>query len=447
MSLGNWETHLDACPYKLCHFLHQRVMNPHHGRAAARPIAPITSAILADRAWIARRIRNNCLRQHCHALVKSLRHPHFPVLRPACARLLNKLETESRILFELHPTEFAVIPAVMRLCAYEAMWLRKPEEWQPNPNDEALEQWADLLRHLLAQFPVPGFLDAAWQIKGTLNHFERDCWCALGYGRSVKKVAGFPESVSSRVLHLALTSGEGLSLTSAIWHAQLKYLDATPALQSAVMASRVPHELSNHALWVRVIAKFAAGANDMSGQFALVADTLTAIKAHRGSDQVEQLLRLPLPSLIRHGIRFVTQLLQANGHLLTEDQVRHSAERAELSRLAAASWVPMLGSVRLLGAWSVEELCNLDALKAEGRAMNHCVAGYAHRCKSGTSAIFSLRNHLTDAEGVTQGKSYATIEVHPRTRQVVQVRAFRNKPASNSIMNKIQEWAAMRGLN
>ena len=138
---------------------------------------------------------------------------------------------------------------------------------------------------------------------------------------------------------------------------------------------------------------------EWQGHFGLVADTLVAAQNHRGAGQVERLLRLPLETLIRHGIRYITLLLQANGHLLTEDQVRKAAEKAELKKLVEARWAPVLGGepfgsklgkIRARATWRVEELSSLDALRAEGEAMGHCVARYAHRCRSSELGVRRL---------------------------------------------------------
>jgi len=411
--------------------------------------------ILRGGAWVARRIQNNCLRQHCHVLATTFRSHNLAPLKAVAARLLFVLETRSRVLTELHPTEFSAVAAAARLAAYAPSWLRAPEDWWPEAGIGARAQWADLLRHVLARYPSSTFLDPAWEICGPLIHFERDCWCALAQGRSLRKVPGFPESVSGRVLHEALTRGRGRNLTEAIWLAQLRSLGASPSLERAVLSSRVPRELTKHARWMRLAAKFAAGREALAGHFGVVADTLVAVQNHRGPGQVEQLLRLPLETLIRHGIRYVTRLLQANGHLLTEDQVQEAAERAELKRLVEARWAPVLGGVpygskfgriRARATWRIEELSSVDALRAEGEAMGHCVARYAHRCRSGSSAIFSVRHYRADDESYADGVSCATVEVQPRSRRVVQIRGARNRPVNNTVMTIVSEWAAAHEL-
>ncbi len=431
-------------------------MNPHHGRALARPQAPVLPVILRGGAWTARRIRQNTLRQHCHILGTAFRRPDLAALKARCARILLALETRSRILIDLHPRELNVVPVVARLAAYRPDWLRRPEDWQPDAEADARLQWADFLRHLLARYPVPSFLDAAWQTRGPLRHLERDCWCALAQGRRLRDEApGFPRSVGSRLLHEALTNDRARSLVEAIWLAQLHRLGASPALEKAVLSSRVLGEFSDHARWKRLAEKFAAGNDAQAVHFGLVADTLVAVQNHQGNKQAEQLRRLPLEMLISHSIRFTTRLLQASGHLLTEAQVRSAAETGQLKKLAFSRWLPLLGgkpfasrigNVRGHAFWQIEELHSVDALQEESRVMSHCVQSYARRCRAGNSAIFSVRHYPANDAGPSAGVSCATVEVHPATRKVVQVLAARNRPVNNTIASIIREWSAAHNL-
>nr|WP_294228364.1 PcfJ domain-containing protein [Prosthecobacter sp.] len=91
-------------------------------------------------------------------------------------------------------------------------------------------------------------------------------------------------------------------------------------------------------------------------------------------------------------------------------------------------------------------MSSLASLKQEGVAMSHCVFGYARRCREGSSAIFSLRHLEIASDGATRAVSYATIEVHPPSRKIVQIRAFRNRPVNNSCQRMIHEWARQNNL-
>lgn len=413
--------------------------------------------ILAGRTWTARQVRNNNLRQHCHALARCFRNPQLKVLRKICTRLFTILETRSRVFLDLHPRHLGLVEAVIRLGAYEAQWIRPPEDWHPvaDGNQTAEDEWADFLRHLLAQYPVPRFLDSAWFAKGALEHFERDCWCAVGWGRSLREVNGFPPRLSNRVLHQALYHTQEVTLPAALIRAQLEAAKAPPALQQEVMASDAVTELGRFDLWQRLIEKFATDTGAQAAHFATVSQALVIVQDQEGPAQMENLIRLPLAVLIQHSQNRLALLLRSHGCLMTAEAIQKAARKRELIRQAKTCWPPMLGSESLEPGksdssgstlWRMEELCSLRELQDEGRVMHHCVAGYTRRCKQGTSAIFSLRKRRTVEGEDDEVTSYVTIEVHPRKRKMVQIRAFKNRPVNGACMNLISQWARSNGL-
>ena len=75
--------------------------------------------------------------------------------------------------------------------------------------------------------------------------------------------------------------------------------------------------------------------------------------------------------------------------------------------------------------------------------MRHCVATYANACAAGHSSIWSVRHRWCD-EGVTG--SALTIEVHPRTASIVQVRGTANARPSGWPLELVRRWAAREGL-
>jgi hypothetical protein len=91
--------------------------------------------------------------------------------------------------------------------------------------------------------------------------------------------------------------------------------------------------------------------------------------------------------------------------------------------------------------WDITELTNSAQLRAEGVALQHCVASYSHRCWRGSSRIWSLRSK-TDSNI----RPVVTIEVDPMKKQIVQTRGFRNRPASGKALQLLRRWAARENL-
>jgi hypothetical protein len=81
--------------------------------------------------------------------------------------------------------------------------------------------------------------------------------------------------------------------------------------------------------------------------------------------------------------------------------------------------------------WTFIELTSVKDLYLEGKAMRHCVSSYGGRCASGYSVIASLRFN---------GERKVTIELNPRTKQIVQAKGAYNKEATDEEKSVIASW-------
>ena len=238
-----------------------------------------------------------------------------------------------------------------------------------------------------------------------------------------------------------------MTFIGAIWEAQLETFNAAPRLGAAVMASRAGREINRHEVWARLAAKFASGTETDAGRFELVADALAVIREDQGPVRVDALLRLPLEALIRYCTRFVVELF-------AKEWADGTEARTLCARHGGLCWKPRFGPEPFISqrprkgsrSWRIEELCSVDALKAEGGVMSHCVASYVDRCRLGYSAVFSVRRVTVDRAGEPDITSYATVEVRPRSRRVLQIQAYENRSPSSTVMSIVREWATAKGL-
>ena len=81
--------------------------------------------------------------------------------------------------------------------------------------------------------------------------------------------------------------------------------------------------------------------------------------------------------------------------------------------------------------WSFVELTSGSQLFDEGQRLNHCVASYAGRCAAGYSAIVSLR---------CADRPTITLEINPRTKQIVQARGFYNRNMGSKESRIVKLW-------
>lgn len=91
------------------------------------------------------------------------------------------------------------------------------------------------------------------------------------------------------------------------------------------------------------------------------------------------------------------------------------------------------------------ELTNNRALAEEGKVQRHCVFTYTSRCIQGSSRIVSFRwTHLFDQPIAPITR--VTVEINPTRNEVVQIRGWGNRRASDDELWFIRAWAGELGL-
>ncbi|WP_193212425.1 PcfJ domain-containing protein [Luteolibacter marinus] len=434
-------------------------MSFHRSRTGAD--LSIVSGIIAGRPWVAATVKNPHLRKHGRALGRTFRQGRAVTdeLRGPCLRLFESVARQSQLLVRGHPLERDLVPMLVRVAAYAAEWLRPPEAWRAPAGAAPKEQWEDLLRHLFVEWPMPGFFYSAWRVRGDLRVLERDWFCHVGGGGSWRKAVDFPPSISSRAVHHALMAPADLTIRQALRWGQLMALGAPQALVDDVLGSGMVGDLSNDAVWSRLFAKLVAAGDFDAREFGVIADVLLELMAHFHFNFVRRLLDRPLAELRRHAFgrwRGLLAAAAAEGIRFRNPDVTRTGLRAELRHLTEAAWEPMPGIARFeverreqgvekSSVWWIGERLNHAQLMAEGREMRHCVSGYWRRCRSGRSAIFSLRQ-LHPAVAPERVVSRLTIEVDRGTRRIVQARGKWNRWPDEMEFGILAEWARSNGL-
>ena len=420
--------------------------------AGSRAPACVVFDIIDGRPWKARAIRNNHLRQHCHVLARTFRSDPLtnPSLRPAMRDLLHAVIQRTRLLETTHPSEFQLIPALTRLAAYAGNWLRQPSDWT-GVAGSPVTQLHGLMAHLFERYPIPAFFRNAWFVKGETRYLERDWYCRIAAGGSLRGAVGFPPSVTARALHLAMRAPDHLTIRQALRWGQLKAVDAADHLIREVLASRMVKDLSNDEVWSRLIEKMSAARQRRQGDFGLISDALRCFLREEKTAHAQRILALPYRDLVRHCRSFWKQLRDATleDELICNSWDLHCPDVREALFLHQFSYVePMLpgkpwsfveGPRFQETEWRMIELTWRHQLVAEGKAMRHCVGSYWRKCRDHESAIFSLRSY----EGTTGSdmQRHLTIEVNRQSRRVLQIRGKYNRSFFATKLREIAEWA------
>jgi PcfJ-like protein len=315
--------------------------------------------------------------------------------------------------------------ALVALSARRSAWIRPPEDWRA-PTHNADRQFQSLLRHLLATYEVPPFLEAAWFEGLSPEGIQHQDWYLhVARGKNIRTAEGLPVPLTRMQAHHYLHAPDDLGIVAAFRWAKVIDLGGDDRLARAVLATRIGSTFGDEVFWDSVVRWFIAHPALDPSHYGPIIDYLRRQKLgdpDRGSpaDQPPESPRQP--NLCMKG-RTPETMLRA---------VREwHRELAQATRTVVPSWGPSgiagfahhedNGEERRV--YEIAELLSTAELRDEGSAMQHCVASYASECASGRTSIWSLTLRL----GTGRTIRLATIELRNRDRTIVQVRRRCNK--------------------
>lgn len=155
-----------------------------------------------------------------------------------------------------------------------------------------------------------------------------------------------------------------------------------------------------------------------------------AIHEHR--DYIDQLDRLD----IEHPDYFPPDLHEAHTRLSQRERMVRRRDLNDPFRIRRH----LLGWMRYRwGGMFIRPIDSPAEIVLEGEQQNNCVAGYAQRHADGRTAIFVLR------QAAKQSVSWYTVEINPRTLEIIQCRGYHNRelsPAEEEAKDKFMaHWA------
>ena len=321
-------------------------------------------------------------------------------------------------------------------------WVRGPVGWKPRSRN-ARRQFIALARHLLAHYPVPAFLDAAWLREDPAAAAYQEWYLRAARGESLAGAPG-PISLSRRVAHHLLRTTQDLTIEQAIRRAQVIALGGDECLANALLGSRIGSRFENEDFWRTVIAWFIDRPDLDRVHVGPVVDYLHHVRfvPVRGfrAPGVRDAAAALRPHLTMRGrsaatlLREVEEWHQALGRGPGARNVEWSA-----SGIREGEWeVGRPG--RDLCVWRVHELVTGVALHAEGRLMRHCVSTYVGACRAGRCSIWSL-----EREAYEGTEKRLTIEVNA-SRTIVQCRGRANRRPRADEVEILRRWAREAGL-
>ena len=364
--------------------------------------------------------------------------------RDALRRLLLRVHDETYLL-----NGAAYVQAVLRLGQRYAQWVLQPDDWRARSHN-ASRQLASLSRHLLACYPVPAFMDAAWTTDNKADARRHQAWFIhIGRGENIRTADDLPVPLTKLMAHHVLLAPGECSIPQALRWGQLAGTGVPERIAHAMLGSRIGGHFADpaqEAFWLSVFQFFARHPMLDPHQVGPVIDYLHHQKfvpvgpVNVGGTFVQ---RGPAqPGLSMKGRTPETLVAQV---IAWHRQLRRSRVTG-----ADVTWAScgIDGYDRLEGEpgnqrrFSVTELLSGAELRAEGAVMKHCVGTYTWSCQSGRTAIYSLRHE--DRDGL---RHLATIEVDVRTRQITQARTKHNAATTQLDQRIMSAWATTARLS
>ncbi len=318
---------------------------------------------------------------------------------------------------------------LVALAHNQAYWLRDVATWEPTGNCP-VRQFGSLARHLLANHPIPNFMDLVWFIDPSKEARRKQKWFRhLGLGGGIHGT-DIPVRLTKQMAHHFMNAPDHYSVEEAFRWGQVLGYGGEPALVEAVISTRLGRRFDHETYWAKVIQFFVHNAELVIGHVGPIVEYLRFQK---------HLFKLepPLPEKRKAVIRLLEQVKKwqppTRATSSTPSIRWDSMEIKGLEYDEDQRW-----SRR---TWTIRELLDSSELIVEGRVMRHCVASYVGRCAKQRSSIWSMTcfSYL--------GQEHVlTIEVDPNTRTVVQAKAKRDSHPSPEARKIMLRWARQVGL-
>lgn len=307
------------------------------------------------------------------------------------------------------------------VCLFAPFWVRSPKTWDQNGSAAAF------LDHIFTLYEVPRFLYSQWFRELNVARFKWLCWfIMLGQGGSLKRAGElFQWNIPNRFqFHLQNAPADATPIEACIY-AEVKRLGGC-----GIDFARV---IRNLALVIDPTESSAKASH--SGFWH---ETVRWLINHRDAitDEQSDLILSWAMHKYTEAERAHAQPFSWKGRSVGATLERSVAYRRQVKRVWSGykwnshGWDWTMDQAPI-GTWSFIELTSGEDLFLEGQAMHHCVTGYAARCASGYSAIFSVR--LDDSRRIT-------VEINPRTTQLVQARGASNRKAQAEEQSAIRQW-------
>ncbi len=336
---------------------------------------------------------------------------------------------------------YPYLDGLIALARARHCWIREPREWRARSHN-ARRQFTSLVRHVVAKYFVPEFLDAAWLRSDAAAAGFRSWFLAVARGESIRHTAA-PIPFTRRSLHHFLQAPADYAIEEAVRFGQVRAMGGSRVLVDAVLGSRIGTRFEHDGFWSTVLQFFVRH---------------PGLERHVGAivDYLHEQRFVSQEMFVAPGVRGTIPPAQPNLSMQgrSAESLLRQVERwhRELARTGAggsAQWeASPVGELAFeagkpgenLRIWRIRELRSAAELRAEGRIQRHCVASYTQACEGGWASIWTL-----ERQGFDGIQKRLTIELRSGQR-IVQCRGRHNRTATGIEREMVRRWAEQEGL-
>jgi PcfJ-like protein len=337
------------------------------------------------------------------------------------------------------------VDGLLALARQSLGWIRPVGDWKPQTHN-ARRQFSSLARHLFAEWPVPAFVDSVWFLGNGREAVRQQEWFLhIGRGHNIR-TADLPLAYTKRMAHQFMHAPSDLTVESALRWGQIHGLGGTARLVWCIAGTRLGSSFEHDEFWTTVLQFFIA--NPML-DLAHVGPIIDYIHLQRFVSQdvfvapgVVERRGPPQPNFTMRGRTPASLLRQVEAWHRTLTKTEQPQAQWPRSRIDSFEFVEGAERGGNLKIWSITELLSTKALVAEGRAMKHCVATYAHSCTSGARSIWTL-----EVETFEGRSKILTVEIENGARLICQARGKCNMLPGEKHRAILRRWAERAGLS
>ncbi len=347
------------------------------------------------------------------------------------------LEAESNLF-----RDAAFVSGVIQLTQNYEYWIRPLAEWRAKTHNMD-RQFSSLARHLLAEYDVPIFMDQAFLSE---NSTQQKWFRHIGSGKNIRTAEKLPVPLTKKMAHSFLHAPDNYPIMAAFRWGQVHALGGDRWLANALLETKLVREFKDDSFWLSIIRFFIRHPMLDRAHVNPIVDYIWDQKYEDRMVFVERGVaenRGPAqPNFSMKGRTPESLLRQVNEwHRRLGKEAKSGDFQWIHSKIKDFEFIEGRKESKNMKIWRIRELVSSQELLAEGRIMRHCVATYARSCYTGKCTIWTM--DLADHLGVNKR---LTIELHPTSKVIRQVRGQNNRLPEEKEKSIIRRWAEKEDL-